>query len=105
LGDADQDYLALTALFSRRTQQWLSNLLLVLAFGKVANRNAFGLSPAVDGGHVRVTNLTEGSRRRDLEPTAIEELADLADRLELGHVRLQKEAIDRTTGQGDVVTK
>ncbi len=47
LGAADQDHLALTALFSRRAQQWLSKLLLVLAFGKVANRNAFSLSPAV----------------------------------------------------------
>ncbi len=59
----------------------------------------------VEGGHVGFTNLTEGSRRGDLEPAAIEELADLADRLELGHVRLQKEAIDRPTAQGDVVTK
>src|SRR5438128_7136534 len=105
LGDADQDHLALTAFFSRGSQQWLSNLLLVVAFGEVANRNAFSLSPAVDGGHVGFTDLPEGSRRRDLEPAAIEELADLADRLELGHVRLQKQAINRTTGQRNVVAK
>jgi hypothetical protein len=37
LGNADQDHLALAALLSRGAQQWLNDLLFVLALGEVAN--------------------------------------------------------------------
>ena len=37
LSDADQDDLAVTALAGCHTQEWLSDLLLVVAFGEVAN--------------------------------------------------------------------
>jgi hypothetical protein len=70
LGDADQDDLAVATLFSRGAQQRLSDLLLVLAFGEVANGNAFDLGPAVDGSDVCLTDLPERSRRGDLEPRA-----------------------------------
>src|SRR5438105_1396411 len=62
LRDADQHHLAVTALFSSRAQQWLSDLLLVLAFGEVTNGNAFSRGPAVDGRDIRLTDLAERCR-------------------------------------------
>jgi hypothetical protein len=106
LSNADQDHLAVATRVGRGAEQWLGDLLLVLAFREVANRHAVGFSPAMDGGHVRFANLAEGGRRWDRKAALpIEERAHLADGLQLGHVRLQKDAIDGATGQGDVIAQ
>src|SRR5438552_13874299 len=83
-------------------QQRLGDLFLVVTLGEVANGNAVSFGPAVDRGHVGFADLAEGSRRWDRKTTlVIEEQAHLADRLQLGHVGLQNDAIDRTTRQRD----
>jgi hypothetical protein len=47
-----------------------------------------------------LANLAEGSRRGDPEAALVmKKRTDLPDRLELGDVRLQKDAVDRAVGQ------
>jgi hypothetical protein len=61
LSDAEKDDLAIPALLGRGAQQWLSDLLLGVALGEVANGNAVGCGPTVNGGHVRLADLAESS--------------------------------------------
>src|SRR5207245_7287365 len=62
LGNADQNDLGVTTLFSRGAQQRFSDLLLVVAFGEIANGNTLGFGPAVDSGDIGFTDLAKGSR-------------------------------------------
>ena len=104
LSNPYQDHFAIAALFGRRAQQRLSDLLLVVFLGEVANGNAVGFGPVVDLGHIGFADLAEGRRRGDRKSTLLmEKPAHLTDGLQLGHVRLQEEAIDRTASQRDVV--
>src|SRR2546421_580340 len=81
-------------LFGRCTQQRLSDLLLVFFLGEVANRNTVGFGPAVDLGRIGFADLAERSRRGNRKATLpMEKPAHLADGLQLGHVRLQEDAI------------
>src|SRR5437588_1403696 len=106
LGNADQHHLAVPTRFSCSTDEWFGDGLLVLAFGEVANGDTLGLRPAVNSRYVGFTDLAEGRRGRDPEATlSIQKQAHLADRLELGDIRLQKEAVDRTAAQRDVVVQ
>ena len=106
LSDANEDDLAFAALLSRGAQQWLDDLLLVVTLGEVANGNAVRFGPAVDSGDVGFADLAKGRRRWDRKAALpIQEQAHLADRLELGDIRLQKQAINRAAGQRDVVAQ
>ena len=106
LGDADEHHPTFATLLSGSAQQWLSDLLLVFFLGEVANGNIVGFGPAVDLGHIGFADLAEGRRRGNRKATLpMEKPAHLADGLQLGDVRLQEDAIDRTTGQRDVVTQ
>jgi hypothetical protein len=85
LGSTDQDHLAVTARFGRSAKQRLSDLLLVLFLGEVADGNILCLGPAMDGGHVGFAELAEGSRRGDRKATLpMKKLTHLPDRLQFG---------------------
>src|SRR5438132_2104555 len=106
LSNPNEDHPAMAALFGRGTQQRLSDLLLVFFLGEVANGNTVGFGPAVDLGHIGFADLAEGGRRGNRKATLpMQKPAHLADGLQLGHVRLQEDAIDRATGQRDVVAQ
>jgi hypothetical protein len=47
-------------LLSGGTKQWLGELLLVVAFGEVANRNAIGFGPTMDSGDIGFADLAKG---------------------------------------------
>src|ERR1700682_913119 len=106
LSNPNQDHRAIAALFGRGAQQRLSDLLLVFFLGEVANGNTVGFGPAVDLGHIGFADLAERRRGGNRKATLpMEKPAHLADGLQLGHVRLQEDAIDLATGQRDVVTQ
>src|SRR5438477_4576954 len=106
LSNPNEDHPAIAAFFGRGAQQRLSNLLLVFFLGEVANGNTVGFGPAVDLGHIGFADLAEGRRRGNRKTTLpMEKPAHLADGLQLGDVRLQEDAIDRATGQRDVVVQ
>lgn len=106
LCDPDQDHLARATFPGRRLDQGSGDGLFVLALLEVPDRDALGLGPALYRLYVTPADLSESGRRRDLvAPLPVEEDADQPDRLQLGHVGLQEDAVDRSHSQGHLVAE
>jgi hypothetical protein len=72
----------------------------------VDHRNALRGRELVHLGHIRIADLAERRRRRDREAALpVQVLTNPSDRLQLGHVGLQEDPVDRTAGEPDVVSQ
>jgi hypothetical protein len=106
LGDADEHHRTVPTLASGRLDQRPGDRLLVVALGEAHHRDVVRRGEAVDRPNVPVSDLAEGSRRRDREPTLpAQELAHPTHRLQLRHVRLQEDPIDTPAGERHMITE
>src|SRR4030081_544434 len=79
---------------------------LVLTLGKAIHRDATDLGEAIHLTHLRIADLAECRRGRDLMPALpAQELAPPPHRLQLGYIRLQEDPVHRTAGERDVIPK
>jgi hypothetical protein len=93
-------------LLGRCLDQRPGELLFVLTLGEVVHRDVVGLGEAVHLGDVRRADPAERRRRRDPKPALLaQEVADHPDRLQLGHIALQEDPVDRPAGERHVVAQ
>ena len=104
LRDPDQCHCALTAAGRGGVDVRAGDRFLVLTLPEVDHRHAMVFRPAVHLGDVGVTDLPERRRRRDYKPPLpTQELTHPAHGLQLRHVRLQEDPVDRPASERDVI--
>jgi hypothetical protein len=106
LGDPDQHHPTLAALAGCLGDQRRRDLLLVLALREIHHRDALDPREPVYLGHVGSADLPESRRRGDLVSTLpAQEPTHPTHRLQLRHIGLQKDPVNRTTGERDVIAQ
>ncbi len=104
LGDADEDHLPVPTLPGGLIDERPGHRFLVLPLLKMDHGDAVAFGEAVDGGHVAVADLPERRPRRDDEPPLpAEEPAHQAHPLQLGHIGLEEDPVDRPASERHMV--
>jgi len=104
LGDPDQHYLPRAASGGCLVDQRTRDLFLVLTLGEMPHRNAVRGGEPMNLGNIGIADLPERCRGRDWVPALpAQELIHPAHGLQLRHIGLQEDPVDRTTGERDVV--
>jgi hypothetical protein len=106
LGDPDQHHLTTPTGCGRSLDLRARDRFLVLPLGEVEHRDPVCLGKAMNLGHVRRADLPERRRGRNREtPLPPQVLTHPTHRLQLGHIGLQEDPVDRTTGEPDVISQ